>query len=132
MNLQELATRIIDTLDEAGLMSSYYETAEAKEVVVAMLSGTRKRSKARKDLPDRAPDFVYWIDHGKDGTTHVNCLPAQMATVPDWVAVAEFALHHGSSALSQGEDIHYVVALKGIVEGALDYARAEGVDLKGG
>jgi len=122
MSIEELASKILDALQSKGALLLLDEDA-AREVVMKTLTGVP--GPKRKDLPNRAPDFVFWIDHGKDGTTEVNCLPGAVVTVPDWVGLAEWTLHHGSRALSQSESIHYTFALRGIVEGALEFARLE-------
>lgn len=134
MSIEELAGRVLDALSAKGMIL-LLDDEEARSIVVGTLTGAPQ--KRRHDLPDRSPDFVFWIDHGKDGSTDVKCLPGALAMVPDWVGLAEWTLHNGSKALSQGEGLHYMHALRGIVEGAIDFAREEsaaqgGPDLEAG
>lgn len=129
MTIASLAKRVLDQLRADGAIDSTISEGDYRyeQAVQSITHALGPGPRARKMLPDRNPDFVFWVDHEGEGTAKVtvNCLPSQIATVGDWVAVAEWMLHEATKRLAMDQKTPYVLALHELIRCALEYTETE-------
>lgn len=118
MSANTLAQKILAALQEQALD---YDDEGAVEIVAQALTGD-----APPGLPDRSPDFVFWIDHNPEGVTS-GCIPGPGVTLKDWEYAASWFAHMAAkeAVLQSKGAVGYHESLTMCVQGAMEIMAEE-------
>ena len=99
-----------------------------RDIVATQLMGGTQEMRQTVATPDRAPDFVIWVEHEPDDmTSTTNILPGSVLTVHDWCDAAACMFARAAQEHAKQAGCALQTSLQALMHDTVEHLQSLGV-----